>query len=72
MKDWKNTMDNQTMNRKIKLTHKLSPEAKRNNNPSRAWEVLFQKYNIVSQIEHQGYFDIKTSQMMRNSDVRKL
>lgn len=72
MKDWENAMDNQSTNRKVKLTYKLSPEAKRNNNPSRAWEVLFQKYNIVSQIEQQGYFDIKTSQMMRNSDVRKL
>ncbi|CAM3226258.1 type II restriction enzyme [Lactiplantibacillus plajomi] len=54
------------------LKFSLDSADKRENNPSRAWDLLFEKYNIVSQIEQDGYFDISTKQMMRNSNIQSL
>ncbi|WP_283678371.1 hypothetical protein [Lentilactobacillus sp. Marseille-Q4993] len=56
----------------MKLVHKdLKPNEKRDNNPSRAWSVLFEVYGITQKIEDHGYFDINTNQMMRNETVRR-
>ncbi|UVW19207.1 hypothetical protein NX820_03550 [Levilactobacillus brevis] len=57
------------MNNQVKLKYVLQPEDKRKNKPSYAWDILFKKYDIVKEIEQQGYYDIRTDQMMRNRGV---
>ncbi|WP_024748248.1 type II restriction enzyme, partial [Levilactobacillus namurensis] len=48
---------------------KLESYEKRTNNPSFAWKILFDKYDIVKEVEDNGFYDISTKQMMRNKDV---
>ncbi|UIF28427.1 hypothetical protein KB236_07685 [Levilactobacillus brevis] len=49
--------------------HKLESYDKRNNKPSKAWEILFEAYDIVHQIEETGYYDINVDKMMRDNAI---
>lgn len=54
------------------LEYRLDSKDKRQNKSSKAWDVLFEKYHIVREVEQYGYYDIKTNQMMRNGQIIQL
>lgn len=49
--------------------HKLESYDRRNNKPSKAWEILFDAYNIVQHVEETGYYDINVDKMMRDNNI---
>lgn len=51
--------------------HKLEDYDKRNNKPSKAWDILFEAYDIVHKVEELGYYDINVDNMMRDNDIAK-